>query len=452
MSDPLPPSDIAAEESLIGSLVIDGQVLPRILPILAPDDFFREQNRWCYEAALALFRRSEAIDQVTLARELTAQGRLEQVGGHAYLGTLAAQVPTTLHAQDYAVTVRRMAVFRRMISVAGRIATLGYSAGPDSQVALQEAISLVLGIRGRSGTRSWTLAELLDQFLAIGPLAANEGQRTGAALPTGYWDLDALLGGLYPGNLVTLAARPSIGKSALALAITRNVAAQGRRVAFFSLEMSSEEVAQRLVSGESNVSLHRVRGGKRLSDDEESAVMNAVGALSELPVQVEDTPGMGLIQLQARLQALRADSEIALVVVDYLQLLRAPSRWNRNRSDEVTEVVQELKNLARETNIPFLVLSQLNRKPEGRLDHHPELSDLRESGAIEQESDVVMLIHREDFYVSEERWNRTHPLEPYPKGITEIIVAKHRNGPTGAVKLYFRDYVARFESLARPRQ
>ncbi len=453
--EPLPPHDVEAEEAVVGSLIIDGEAIFQIAPFLKPEDFFREQNRWCYEACLALYQRNEAINQVTLAHELAQRKRLEDVGGLAYLSTVAAQVPTSLHILYYGRIVHRTATLRGLIAAAGKIARLGYEGGPDVDEALSRAEDILFRLRGPDNAeRGFVhIRDVLDQFLTETTLApADVLQKRRAHLPTGFRDVDKLLGGFHPSDLIILAARPGLGKSALALNIARYVAQEhGATVAFFSLEMAKEQLAQRLLAGESGVDSQRLRMGT-FNEAEEKAIMEANGVLSEAPIYVDDTPLVSVVEMRSKARRLHNErpTGIGLLIVDYLQLMRADGHRD-NRVQEISEISRSLKGLARELDVPVLAVSQLSRAVEARTDRVPQLSDLRESGSIEQDADLVVFIHREDAYQSEEDWKRNHPLEPYPKGIARIIVAKHRNGPVGSIKLYFRDHLAKFENLATTR-
>jgi len=454
-TEPLPPHDVEAEEAVIGSLVIDGEAIFQIAPFLKPEDFFREKNAWCYEACLALYQRNEAINQVTLAHELAQRHRLEDIGGPAYLSTLAAQVPTSLHIEHYARIVHRTAVLRRLISAAGRIAAIGYEGGADVDEALSRAEEILFRLRrpDTPGRGFVHIRDVLDQYLAESPLApAAVARRRHEHLLTGFRDLDRLLGGFHPSDLIILAARPGLGKSALAVNIARHVALNhGATVAMFSLEMAKEQLAQRLLAAESGVDSQRLRLGT-FSEAEERAIMEATGVLSEVPIYVDDTPLLSIVEMRSKARRLHNERPdgIGLVIVDYLRLMRADGHRD-NRVQEISEISRSLKGLARELDVPLLAVSQLSRAVESRADRIPQLSDLRESGSIEQDADVVMFIHREDVYHTEEDWKRTHPTEPYPKGVARLIIAKHRNGPLGQVGLYFRDRLAKFENLATAR-
>ncbi|MBI2873402.1 MAG: replicative DNA helicase [Chloroflexi bacterium] len=446
-AEKLPPHDIEAEEAVVGSLVIDGETISRIATFLKPEDFYREQNRWCYEACLNLYQRNEAINQITVAHELGLTGHMEAVGGHAYLSHLVATVPTSVHVEHYARIVNRTATLRRLIQAAGEIATIGYEGAADVDAALTQAEGLLLRIRTGHGVRDFVpLRDLLDQYLEetasiAGPLA--QGQ---APIPTGFVDLDKLLGGLQRSDLVILAARPSLGKSSLAINMARSAAGRGAVVAIFSLEMSREQLVLRFLAGEAEVDTHRLRLGLH-TEAEGNRIVAAVGELSDLPIYVDDTPLQGILEMRSKARRLHMERGLDLVIVDYLQLMRGSTRTD-NRVQEISEISRSLKGMARDMNVPVLAVSQLSRAVEMRPSHRPQLSDLRESGAIEQDADVVAFIYREDMYSTQEEWERRFPEQPYPKNIAEIIVAKHRHGPVDTVNLFFRQSLARFENLA----
>lgn len=450
VSERLPPQDLDAEEAVIGSLLVDGEGILKVAPFLRPEDFYRERNRWAYEAALALNERREGLNQVTLAHELAQRGQLEAAGGSAYLALLVEQLPTSVHLEHYGQIVSRTALFRRLIAASDRIRDLGYGGGPDAETAIDRAEDILYTLRARSGPRGFVslkeiLAEYFEQPQDQGPIF---GGRPTGALKTGFVDLDKLLGGLQRSDLVILAARTSMGKSSLALNIARNVALnQKAHVAVFSLEMSKEQLAYRLIAAESGVDSRHVRLGEHLTRQEEERVIEATGVLSEVTIFVDDTPLQRMIELRSKARRLHHELGVDLIVVDYLQLIMGEGR-NDNRVQVVSDISRSLKGLARELNVPVLALSQLSRAVEKRDDHRPVLSDLRESGSIEQDADVVAFIYREEVYnPNPEEWERKNPDKPYPKGIADVMVAKHRNGPIGETKLYFRDKLARFENL-----
>ena len=446
----LPPHDIDAEESVIGSVLIDPDALNRVTALLKAEDFYSEKNRWCYETCRALLERGEAINQVTVAHELSLQDRLEGVGGTQYLSHLVMVVPTSVHAEHYARIVQRTSIMRQLIRAGGDIAGIGYEGAADSDLALRQAEELLYRVRSGRGTRDFAhLREVLDTYMEESAATQDaEGGRL-AAIPTGFADLDKLLGGgLQRSDMVVLAARPSLGKSTLAFNMARYAAGQGAVVGIFSLEMSREHFALRLLSSESGVDSHRLRLGL-LSDAEERRLLDAIGALSDLPIYIDDSPIQGIVEMRGKARRLQSEKGLDFLIVDYLQLISGGGRSD-NRVQEMGEISRSLKGLARDLDTPVLACSQLSRAIEQRPTHRPLLSDLRESGSIEQDADVVAFIYREDVYTTREDWEKRNPSNPYPQSIAEIIVSKHRNGPLGMVPLYFRNDMVRFESLESP--
>ena len=448
----LPPHDISAEESVIGSILIDGDSLNSVTSFLKANDFYSEKNRWCFQACFALLERSEAINQVTAAHELSLQDRLEAVGGASYLAHLVLVVPTSVHIEYYARIVQRTSVMRQIIRAAGDIANIGYEGSPDADATLSQAEELLFNIRSERGSRDFThIREVLDTYMEESAAIHGPDARHLAPVPTGLGDLDKLLGGgLQRSDMVVLAARPSLGKSTLAFNIARHAAGQGAMVGIFSLEMSREHIGLRLLSSEASVDSYRLRLGL-LSESEERRLLDAIGALSDLPLYIDDTPIQGVVEMRGKARRLMSEPGLDLLIVDYLQLISGSSRGRMdNRVQEMGEISRSLKGLARDLDIPVLACSQLSRAVEQRPSHRPLLSDLRESGSIEQDADVVAFIYREDTYVTREDWEKRNPSDPYPQNIAEIIVSKHRNGPLGTVPLYFRSELVRFESLERP--
>ena len=446
----LPPHEINAEESVIGSILIDGEALSRVTSFLKPLDFYSEKNRWCYEGCTALFQRGEAINQVTLAHELSLQDRLEGVGGGPYLGHLVVAVPTSVHIEHYAAIVLRTSLMRQLIHAGGDIASIGYQSGPDADAAMSSAEELLFKVRsGRPGGDFTHIREVLDTYMEESAAILSPESRHLAPVPTGFSDMDKLLGGgLQRSAMFVLAARPSLGKSALAFNIARHAAEYGSVVGVFSLEMGREQIGLRLLSSEANVDSSRLRVGL-VSDSEESRLLDAIGLLSDLPIYIDDTPIQGVVEMRGKARRLQSEHGLDFLIVDYLQLISSGGRSD-NRVQEMGEISRSLKGLARDLDIPVLACSQLSRAIEQRPSHRPLLSDLRESGSIEQDADVVAFIHREDHYTTREEWEKKNPTQAYPQNIAEIIVAKHRNGPLDTIPLYFRGDRVRFESLASP--
>ncbi len=445
------PHDPEAEEAVIGSVLIDGEALSKVTSILKSPDFYQAKSRWCYEACIALFDRGEPMNQVTVAHELSLQDRLEDVGGAAYLGHLVRTVPTSVHIEHYAQIVQRTSIMRQLIAAAGDIANIGYEGSPDADSALSKAEDLLYQVRTGRGTRDFIyLRDVLDKYMEETATLDVVGERRLAPVPTGFSDLDKLLGnGLQRSDMLVLAARPSFGKSTLAFNIARHAAEQGARVGIFSLEMSAEQIGIRLLSSEANVDSHRLRMGM-VSEAEHSRELDAIGMLSDLPLYIDDTPIQGIVEMRGKARRLQIERGVDLLIVDYLQLISGTSGRGDNRVQEMGEISRSLKGMARDLDIPILACSQLSRAVEQRPSHRPILSDLRESGSIEQEADVVAFIYRDDMYTTRDEWEKRNPSEAYPENIAEIIIAKHRNGPTGTIRLYFRSDVVRFENLEQP--
>ena len=454
-ADKLPPHDIDVEESIVASMLVDSDAVLEVLTSgLKPEDFFREQNRWVYETCLDLFNRGEAITQITVGHDLSRRGKLEEVGGHAYLSKLTTYNPTTKGMKDSALRVQGDAIKRRLIGAAGYMVRRAHDSGAsqdDVRDLLNEAEALIASVRDTGTVRDFVhIRDLLAGYWeSIADAAAAPGVSP-RSVTTGFMDLDTLLGGLKRGDLVIVAARPSLGKTSLVLNFARNAALrQTGTVGFFSIEMAADQLVQRLLASESGVDSMRLTFGN-LSEREERKVVQAVGTLSDLPVYFDDSAALAVSEIRGKAQRLKVRFGLDLLVVDYLQLMNSGAR-NENRVQEVSAISRGLKHLARDLDVPVIACSQLSRASENRASNVPMLSDLRESGAIEQDADVVMFIYREDKYVTREQWEKDHAGDQkhreYPAGITQLIVAKHRNGPTGTIHLRFRDKIARFEDL-----
>ena len=442
------PHNTEAEEALIGSLLIDGECIARIAPMLQPGDFYRERNQLCYDAALALSNRNQAVDQTTLAGELARTESLELAGGMAYLSHLVAITPTSVHAGDYAEIVSRTATMRRLIAAASKISELGYTDTDDLETTLRQAEDAVYAVRNTTQQRDFqSFRDIFDHYLQDQASAADLLTVADAPLMTGFSDLDELLGGIQRSDLVILAARPSVGKSTLALNMAMNNAKSGLTCAIFSLEMTAEQLAMRALASETGIDSHRIRLGL-YSQSQEERIINAIGELSELPLYIDDTPYQGMVEIRGKTRRLDLDRGVDLIMVDYLQLVQGRNRGGpANRVQEITEISRALKVLAGEMDASVIACSQMSRMVENRPSHRPQLSDLRDSGSIEQDADVVAFIHREDLYTTEEEWAQTHPGQEYPQNIAEIIVAKNRKGPTGSIRLEFRDHLVRFDPV-----
>lgn len=440
------PHDVEAEEAVIGSLLIDGEAILKVAHFLKDRDFYREKNRSCYEACLALYQRGEALNQVTVAHQLTLQEQLNQVGGAAYLSHLVATVPTPVHIEYYGRIVTRTATMRNLIDAGGKISAIGYEPTDNVQASLSSAEDILYRLRSGLPTRDFvSIREILDQYLEDRAAAEEPLGRTSAPIQTGFDKIDELLGGLHRSDMVVLAARPAVGKSTLAVNICLNAAKVGAVVGMFSLEMSREQLALRMLASEAEVDAQRLRLGL-YTEAEERRIIDCIGSLSELPIYVDDTPLQGIVEMRSKASRLSNEIGLDLLIIDYIQIIQEARSTRENRVQEMSEITRSIKGTARALNVPVIAVSQLSRAVEMRTSHRPQLSDLRESGSIEQDADVVMFIHRDDLYNTEEEWAGRYPDKPYPKNVAEIIVAKHRHGPVGSLKLLFRDKLVRFES------
>lgn len=430
------PADIHAERTTLGSVLLERDAIIVVAPWLPAEYFYLEKHAWIYEAMLDCYHKRVPPDLSTVADELRRRGRLELVGGIAYLGELSAEVPTAVHVEYYGRIVERTALLRRLIEAGGKIAALGYDEREEVEVTLDKAEAELFAVSQRRAMDDFVhIRQVVDAYFEQ-ITSTDEADRSVAGLPTGYPDLDKLTGGLQRSDLIILAARPSMGKTSFALSLTYNIAIKEQHtVAIFSLEMSREQLVQRLLAMHTGVDTQRLRTGNIKRDLQ--TIIEAMGVLSEASIYIEDTPGLSITEVRSRSRRLRAQMGVDLVVVDYLQLMQG--RRSDNRVQEVSEISRGLKALARELDVPVIALSQLSRAVEGRVSHVPMLSDLRESGSIEQDADIVMFIYREDMY----------DKETDKKGIAEIHLAKHRNGPLGVVPLRFESATTTFQNLAR---
>ncbi len=432
------PHSLEAEEAVLGSVLIDPESLFRVLPFLSPGDFFLVKNQWVWEAILALHERRDPIDFLTVCEELERREQLAEVGGQAYIAHLINVVPTAIHAEGYGRIVEQTSLRRRLLAAASDIAQLAYEEAEEIDQVIDRAEQALFGVSQRRVSRELVpISEIIRSYYArIEYLYEHRGEPLG--VPTGFMDLDRLTGGLQRSDLIIIAARPGVGKTSLMLSIGLHAARRvHQRVAVFSLEMSNEQVVQRLVSQETGIDSQRLRLGD-LHEEEWPLFVEASSALSSASLFIDDTPSISALQLRTKARRLHAEHGLDLIIVDYLQLMTGDMR-SENRVQEISYISRSLKGLARELNVPVLAASQLSRAVEQRADKRPMLSDLRESGSIEQDADVVMFIYRDDMYdQTSER-----------KNVAEIIVAKHRNGPTGGVELYFRNHLAQFVNAAR---
>lgn len=450
-ADRLLPHNLDAEEAVIGSLIIDNDAVPGVVTLLSPEDFYRESNRICFAAITEIFQRGDAVDQITLAHQLTASGQLDNAGGMPYLSHLVNITPTSTHAEYYAQAVADMALMRRLYQAGASIANLAYSEATAPDEVLRHAENILYGVRSRRPDAGFvSLREVYDQYLQDqADIADPSLDDPLAPIMTRYGDLDSLLGGLQPSDLIILGARPGLGKSALAVNIALQAARDGRTAGIFSLEMSQDQLGLRILAADAGVDAHRLRLGL-LSGPEEQRINDSIGELSSLPVYIDDTPYQGVVAMRGKAHRLAQQSHLDLLIVDYLQLVQGAGRQRggENRVMEISEISRSLKTLARDLRVPILTCSQLSRLVESRPGHRPQLSDLRDSGSIEQDADIVMFIYREDLYYTPEEWHQHFPDRPYPRNIAEIITAKHRHGPTGSVTLRFQPNLVRFENPA----
>ncbi len=434
--DRLLPQNAEAEQAVLGSLLIDRVAIARVATFLQPADFYVSAHADIYEVMLDLYRDSQPTDLVTVSDYLERRGQLEPVGGLPLLGQLANSVPTSINVEYYAHIVERLAILRRLVDAGSQIAALGYDQSHSQESALERAEEILFRVsRSRLGADFRSIRAVLSEYYSkLDYIHEHRGQVTG--VPTGFVDLDKITGGLQSDDLVILAARPSMGKTSMALNISHSAAVRSKLpVGIFSLEMSAEQVVQRLLAMEAQIDSQHLRTGY-ISEDEWDRLAEAIGLLSEAPLYIEDSANISVAEMRSKARRLSMEQGLGLIVVDYLQLMQG--RNQENRVQEISEISRALKGLAREIHVPVLALSQLSRAPEQRPNHVPMLSDLRESGSIEQDADVVLFIYRDKVYNRETE----HP------NVADIIVAKHRNGPTGEIHLFFKEAQTRFLDLA----
>ena len=446
MIDRLPPQNLDSEQAVLGSILIDRDAIIEVADFLRPEDFYRQAHGRVYAAMLELFEHREPIDVVTVAESLERAGDLEGVGGPSYLSQLGNDTPTAVHVAQYGRIVERKALLRRLIQAAGRIAAIGYEDGSDVQEAIDRAEAELFAVSQRrsSDTFSQLRSLLHDAYDRLDYLHAHRGEIVGIA--SGFPDLDLLTTGFQPSDLIVLAARPSVGKTSLALNIAEHAAVrEGKTVGVFSLEMSKEQLVLRLLSSVAAIDSQRLRSGF-LEEMDFARIAPAMNSLSEAPIFIDDTPAISTMELRTKARRLQAERGLDLLIVDYLQLMQATTNSrDANRVQEVSEISRGLKALARELKVPVIALSQLSRQPELRESSEPRLSDLRESGAIEQDADLVLFLWRE-------KGERDRGGADNSDGeIVNLRLAKHRNGPTGEVKLWFRKGQTRFVSYAGER-
>lgn len=444
----IPPHNLEAEQSLLGSMFLSVEAVETSVVEVKAGDFYRPAHAKIFAAIDYLFNRGEPVDVITVADRLEATGDIESVGGKPYLLTITNIVPTAANAMHYAGIVKRASTLRKLISAGTSIARIGYESGDEIGEAVEEAERLLFDVTNeRIASNFRGVNELLKAgWDHISELAEQKKHITG--VPTGFQDLDKILAGMHRSDLLILAARPSVGKTAFALNVAVSAAKEGARVALFSLEMSSEQLIQRILCAEARVDSQRLRTGF-VDDGDWRKIMEAMGRLDKCDIHVDDTPGSSIMEVRSKARRLFRDGKQGLIILDYLQLMQPQNRRTENRQVEIAEISRGLKILAKELDIPVLALSQLSRAVEQRVGKRPQLSDLRESGAIEQDSDVVMFIHRDTFAKSsEDAYGEEGGGKFPPKGEAEIIVAKHRNGPTDSCNLAYLPQYTLFSSLA----
>jgi replicative DNA helicase len=440
MAERLPPQNVNAEQSVLGSLLIDKEAISKVSDFLKPESFYKEAHALIYEAILQLFQKNDPIDLVTVSAQLEGMKKLEAVGGRLYISDLINAVPTSANVEYYGHLVEDKAILRHLISAGSQMVTNAFDEEREIDQILESTEKSIFEITQRKIRQGFVpLKEILDQVMD--QFEANYDQANGTTgIPTGFVDLDTMTGGMQPSDLVILAARPSMGKTALALNLAQNMAFKGKvPTAVFSLEMSKESLVMRMLCSEAEIDSARLRS-KNLQDHEWKKLARALGRLAETPIFIDDTPAINSIELRAKARRMKMEHNIGLIVIDFLQLMSGSGkRGFENRTQEVSEITRAIKSIARELKVPVICLSQLSRAVEQRQSQIPRLSDLRESGEIEQVADLVMFIHREDYY--------DRSLDN--GNVAELIIAKQRNGPTGSVQLTFRKEITKFVNLER---
>lgn len=435
----IPPHDLEAEQAIIGSMLTDQDAVISALEVLHDYDFYREDNRAIFEAIFNLYNRAEPIDIITVKAELEAMGKFEQVGGLEYLAELPEKVPTTANAMKYIKIVEEKSTLRKLIKTANEIIELGYNPSEDVEDVMEASEKKIFDIMQSKNQKGYTPIKdvLVESFTKLEELYNRKQHITG--VPSGFTDLDYRTAGFHGSELILIAARPAMGKTAFALNIATNAAVKANvPVAVFSLEMSKDQLVNRILCSEAMVDSNKVRTGK-LEEDDWTKLASSIGPLSESNIYIDDTPGISITEIRAKCRKLKLEKNIGMVVIDYLQLIQGSNKRVGSREQEISEISRSLKILAKELDVPVIALSQLSRAAEQRPDHRPMLSDLRESGAIEQDADIVMFLYRDDYY---------NP-DTERKGIAEVIIAKHRGGSTGTVELLWLGSYTKFVSPER---
>ena len=435
----VPPHDVEAEQAVLGSMLTDKDAVISAIEVLKEDDFYRTDNKSIYEAIINLYNRAEPIDIITVKAELESLGKFEQVGGLEYLASLPDKVPTTANAMKYIKIVEEKSTLRNLIKTANEIIELGYDPTEDVSDIMEGAEKKIFNIMQNNDKKSYSPIKdiLVDSFTQLEELYSRKQHITG--VPSGFTELDYKTAGFHGSDLVLIAARPAMGKSAFALNIATNAAVRANvPVAIFSLEMSKEQMVNRILCSEAMVDSNKVRTGK-LEEDDWTKLAGSIGPLSDAEIYIDDTPGISVMEIRAKCRKLKLEKNIGMVVIDYLQLVQGSNKRNGSREQEISEISRSLKILAKELNVPVIALSQLSRAVEQRPDHRPMLSDLRESGAIEQDADIVMFLYRDDYYNPDSE----------KKDIAEVIIAKHRGGSLGTVDLLWLGSYTKFVNLEK---
>ena len=434
----IPPQNIEAEQSVLGSMLLDKDVIPVVTEILKSEDFYRDDHKEIFEVVMDLFDKGEPVDLITVSECLKSRGTLDNLGGIEYLTNMATAVPTTANVRYYARIVEEKSVLRKLIKASSEIISMGYEAAEEVSVVLDSAEKCIFDILQKRNVKGVTHIKdvLVETFNRLEELHNSKGETTG--IPTGFIDLDQKTAGLHNSDLILIAARPAMGKTAFGLNIAQ-FAAVNKHVptAIFNLEMAKDQLVNRMLCSEVMIDSQKMKTG-RLEDEDWLKLARSLGPISQAPIYIDDTPGISMMEIRAKCRRLKLEKNLGLVVIDYLQLIQGRGR-SENRQQEISEISRSLKIMAKELNIPVITLAQLSRAPETRTDHRPILSDLRESGAIEQDADIVMFLYRDDYY--------NEATEK--KNVCEVILAKHRNGSTGTVELKWLPQFTKFANLKK---
>ena len=435
----IPPHDIDAEQAILGSMLTDKDAVIAALEVLKEDSFYREDHKLIFSAITSLYSKNEPIDVITVKAELSEMGVLDRVGGLEYLVELPERVPTTANVKRYVKIVDEKAMLRRLISTANELIALGYDESEDVDNIMDMAEKRVFDMTQKKNAKGYAVMKdiLVESFAELERLYNQKGNVTGVS--TGFYDLDNITAGLHNSDLLIVAARPAMGKSAFAINLAANAAIMSKvPVVIFNLEMSKEQVGNRILCSEALVDSNKIRTGQ-LEDEDWMKLAQTLGKMSDAPIYIDDTPGISAMEIRAKCRKLKIEKDIGLIVIDYLQLISGSGKKNTSREQEISEISRSLKILAKELNVPVIALSQLSRTAEKRDDKRPMLSDLRESGAIEQDADIVMFLYRDDYYNPDSE----------KKNVAEVILAKHRGGSTGTVELAWLPSYTKFANLER---